>query len=132
MKNITKVLSLALILSLTFLFSCKKDNDETPSGSTHKVVYKAVGSSGTNIGVAVVSTGLGATESFTSLSGSTWTSPEYTISSSAIVLGGAVNGTGPDANSTLTMQVWVDGVMKAEGKSTGQILSASTTFSFQQ
>ncbi|SES27903.1 hypothetical protein [Pedobacter rhizosphaerae] len=130
MKNIKHFLSLTLILSLTFLFSCKKDND-TPAVTTHKVVYKAVASAGSSIGIAVVSDGKGGNESFTSLSGSTWTSPEYTVPSSVIAVAAAVSATGTSATSTLNLQIWVDGVMKSEGKSTGAVLSANAAYSFQ-
>ncbi|RNL49595.1 hypothetical protein [Pedobacter jejuensis] len=128
MKKIKTLLSLSLILTL--FFACKKDND-TPSGGAHKVIYKAVGSAGTNINIAVTATGVsGGTETFTSLTGSTWTSPEYTFPANAVVATAAVSGTGPSATSTLKVQIFVDGVMKAEGNSTGTILSAQGTYSF--
>lgn len=130
MKRVTKLLSLTLFLGISvLLFSCSKDDDDAPSGS-HKVVFKAVGSSGVNVGVAVYTDGSGKNESFTSLSGSTWTSEEYTIPASAQMVTFGANGTGPDANSTLVAEIWVDGVKKAEGKSTGTILSASANYSF--
>ncbi len=130
MNKITKLLSMALILSLTVLFSCKKDNDDSPSGS-HKVVFKAIGSTGVGISTAVYTDGSGKNESFTSLTGSTWTSAEYTIPASAMVVSFGANGAGPDASSTLVTEIWVDGVKKAEGKSTGTILSSSATYSFK-
>lgn len=128
MKNFSKLLSLVLVLSLTLLISCKKDKEN--NSGTHKVVFKAVGSADSNIGVAVYADGSGKTESFTSLSGNTWTSPEYTISSSAHTVNFGANGTGATANSTLTVEIWVDGVKKADGKSTGTILSAQASYSF--
>lgn len=130
MKNISKlILSLTLVLCATLLFSCKKDS---PSGNSKKVVYKAVGSTGTNVSIAVVSTdGSGGVETFSSLSGSSWTSKEYTFPASATIATAVVNGTGPAANSTLTVQIWVDGELKAEGNSTGTVLSAQGSLTFK-
>lgn len=130
MKKIAKLLSLTLFLGVSvLLFSCSKDDDDAPAGS-HKVVFKAVGSSGVNVGIAVYTDGSGKTESFTSLSGSGWTSEEYIIPASAQMVSFGANGTGPEENSTLVAEIWVDGVKKAEGKSTGKVLSASASYSF--
>ncbi|WP_214228293.1 hypothetical protein [Pedobacter sp. B4-66] len=130
MKRFTKILSLSLVLGLTLLFSCSKDKDKGPSGS-HKVVFKAVGSTGVAISVAVYVDGSGKTESFTSLTGQTWTSTEYTIPASARVVSFGANATGPNANSTLVTEIWVDGVKKADGKATGTILSPNASYTFE-
>jgi len=130
MKRFTKILTLSLVLGLTLLFSCSKDKDKEPSGS-HKVVFKAVGSTGVAISTAVYTNGSGKTESFTSLTGETWTSTEYTIPASALVVGFGAQATGPNANSTLVTEIWVDGVKKADGKSTGTILSSSASYTFK-
>lgn len=130
MNRLTKILSLSLILSLTLLFACKKDKKDAPSNGTHKVVFKAIGSAGTKIGVAVYTDGSGKNESFTSLDTQNWTSNEYTIPSSAHAVTFGANGTGADPSSTLVVEIWVDGVKAAEGKSTGKILSSSATLSF--
>lgn len=130
MNKITKFLSLALILSLTVLFSCKKDENDAPAGS-HKVVFKLVGSSGVNLSTVVYSDGSGKTESFTSLSGSSWTSEEYIIPSSAQVVAFTSSAIGPDASSTMVAEIWVDGEKKAEGKSTGTVLGAAASYSFK-
>ncbi|MBE9599676.1 hypothetical protein [Pedobacter sp. MC2016-24] len=129
MKRFTKILSLALVLGLTLLFSCSKDKDNSPSGS-HKVVFKAIGSTGVSISNAVYVDGSGKTETFTSLTGETWTSNEYTVDASAHAVSFGVSGTGPNAASTLVVEIWVDGVKKADGKSTGTILSPSASYSF--
>jgi hypothetical protein len=130
MKRFTKILSLALVLGLTLLFSCSKDKDNSPSGS-HKVVFKAIGSSGVSVSTAVYTDGSGKAETFTSLTGETWTSKEYTIDASSRIISFGANGTGPNANSTLVVEIWVDGVKKADGPSTGTILSASATYAFK-
>nr|WP_068889181.1 hypothetical protein [Pedobacter panaciterrae] len=132
MKRFTKFLSLALVLGLTLLISCSKDKDKdnTPSGS-HKVVFKAIGSTGVVINTALYVDGSGKTEQFTSLSGQTWTSTEYTIPASSIAVNFGAQALGPDANSTLTVEIWVDGTKKADGKGTGKILSPSATYNFK-
>lgn len=123
-----KLLSIAVVLCMVFLFSCKK---EESNGGPHKVVYKAIGSPGTQISVAVVATdGIGGAETFTSLTGDTWTSKEYVFENSMGMAAAAVNGTGPSATSTLKVEIWIDGEKKAEGNSTGEILSASGSYSF--
>jgi len=127
MKNFSKLLSLVFVLSLTLLISCKKDKE---TSGTHKVVFKAIGSADSNISTALYVDGSGKTENFTSLSGNTWTSTEYTISSSVHAVNFGANGVGATANSTLTVEIWVDGVKKADGRSTGTILSAQASYSF--
>ncbi|WP_342328641.1 hypothetical protein [Pedobacter sp. FW305-3-2-15-E-R2A2] len=131
MNRITKILSLSLILSLTLLFACKKDKNDGPSNNTHKVVFKAIGSTGTKISTAVYTDGSGKAETFTSLNTQNWTSNEYTISSSAHAVSFGVSGTGVNANSTLVVEIWIDGVKAADGKSTGTILSPSATIALK-
>lgn len=129
MKRFSKILSLALVLGLTLLFSCSKDKDNSPSG-THKVVFKAIGSTGVVINTAVYTAGATQSETFTTLNVQNWTSQEYTIPSSAQMINFGASGTGADANSTCVVEIWVDGVKKADGKSTGKILSASAGYQF--
>lgn len=128
MKRFSKILSLALVLGLTLLFSCSKDKDNSPSG-THKVVFKAIGSTGVVINTAVYTAGT-QTESFTTLKVQNWTSQEYTIPSSAQIVNFGATGIGADANSTCVVEIWVDGVKKADGKSTGGILNATASYTF--
>lgn len=119
-----------LFLSISVLFACKKDSPEAQPG-THTVVYKAQASSGVNIGVAIVSTdGKGGIETFSSLSGDSWTSKEYTVVTQMPITF-AANGIGTGPNSTLNVEIWVDGVKKSEGKSTGDVLSATTSFNWK-
>lgn len=129
MKRITKLLSLTMVLGLMLFMSCSKDKDNSPSGS-HKVIFKAIASSGSSIQTALYTAGSGKTENFTSLTGETWTSTEYTIDSKDLVVNFGANAIGKDAASTLVVEIWVDGVKKADGKSTGAILSASASYTF--
>lgn len=130
MKNIkikTFVLSFFAMILVTGLMSCKKDDAETPSKSSHKVVFKLVASAGSNISTVVYGYN-GQVTTATSLSGTTWTSPEITAPAGTISLNIAAGATGANANSTLKAQIFVDGEMKAEGNSSGTVLSASASF----
>ncbi len=127
MKNATKFLMILSLLCITTLFACKKDDN---SGQL-RVVYKASGSTGTSLSVAVVGTdGKGGVETFTSLSGESWTSREYIFETRNGTANVAVNGVGVNASSTLKVEIWVNGEKKSEGNSTGTVLSASSSFSF--
>lgn len=111
--------------------SCSKDDAGTPgpSATSHKVQFKAEASAGSDIEVAVYGYDANTTTA-TSLSGTTWKSPEITVPAGTSIATAAVNGTGANASSTLKVQVWVDGVMKKEGTSSGAILSAQASYSF--
>ncbi|MGE8511330.1 MAG: hypothetical protein ACN6N7_01425, partial [Chryseobacterium culicis] len=116
-------------LLIGFTASCSKDNDDNNvngAGKSHKVVFKAIASSGSNIDVAVYGID-GNPTTASSLSGSTWSSPEITSEPGAYTANAAVNAIGPDASATLKVQIWVDGELKKEGTSSGQYLSASTS-----
>ncbi|WP_431341374.1 hypothetical protein [Chryseobacterium sp. JK1] len=116
-----------------FVASCSKDDDDdnhvNGASKSHKVVFKAIASSGSNISVAAYGID-GEVTTATSLSGTTWTSPEITSAPGAYNANAAVNATGPNASSTLKVQVWVDGELKKEGTSSGQYLSASAGYTF--
>lgn len=115
-----------------FTASCSKDNDDNNvngAGKSHKVVFKAIASSGSNIDVAVYGID-GNPTTASSLSGSTWSSPEITSEPGAYSANVAVNAVGPGASATLKVQIWVDGELKKEGTSSGQYLSASASYTF--
>ena len=127
MNKFSKILSLSLILALTILFSCKKDNN---SKSSHKVVFKATDSNGVTVNTAVYTDGNGKTETFNNLNAGAWSSTEYRIASSAKSVTFSATGVSADASSTLSAEIWVDGEKKSESKSTGKILTASASYSF--
>ena len=104
--------------------SCKKDK-----ASSHKVQFKAEASAGSNISMAGYGIDGDATTA-TSLSGTTWTSPEITAPAGSMSANVAVNADGADASSTLKVQIYVDGKMVKEGTSSGQYLSASAGYQF--
>lgn len=115
-----------------FVTSCSKDDDDNNvngAGKSHKVVFKAIASSGADIDVAVYGID-GNPTTATSLSGTTWTSPEVTSEAGAYNANVAVSAVGTNASSTLKVQIWVDGELKKEGTSSGQYLSASASYVF--
>lgn len=117
------IISLSLCLS-----ACSKD-DDMPSSKSHKVVFKAMVSEGSSISDAVY----GIDEqlsSVTSLEGTTWSSEEVTANAGAINANVSITATGVDANSTLTVQIYVDGALKKEGKSKGKTLVGMASYRF--
>lgn len=124
----TLVLSFFAVMLFTCLISCKKDEDQ-PSKSSHKVVFKLEASAGSNITTVVYGYDTNATTA-TSLSGTTWTSPEITVPAGTMMLNIASGATGANANSTLKAQIYVDGELKKEGTSSGAVLSASASYQF--
>jgi hypothetical protein len=128
MKFLKSYALLALLFTLAFV-GCSKDDDNKPSSSSHKVYFKAIASEGSNVSIAVYGYDAKVTTA-TSLSGTTWTSPELDVPAGTIVATAAVSATGANASSTLKLQVFVDGELKEEGTSSGQVLSASVSYSF--
>lgn len=128
MKLLKRYSLLALLFSLVFI-GCSKDDDAKPSSSSHKVYFKAIASTGSDIGVAVYGYD-SKTTTASSLTGTTWTSPEIDVPAGTHAALAAVSATGVNASSTLKLQVFVDGEMKGEGTSSGQVLSASVSYEF--
>ena len=134
MKNTkikTWVISFFALILVTGFMGCKKDDDnvEGPSKTSHKVVFKMVASAGSNISTVVYGYDSQIT-SATTLSGTTWTSPEITVPAGTISLNVTGNARGVDASSSLKAQIYVDGELKKEGSSTGAVLSALASYSF--
>lgn len=134
LKNVLKGSFVMVMAALVFGFvtSCSNndDDDNIPgTNKTHKVVFKAEASAGSNIEIAVYGID-GNPTTATSLSGTTWTSPEITTEAGAFNANVAVNAIGANASSTLKVQIWVDGELKKEGTSSGQYLSASASHTF--
>ena len=129
-KNHFRIFPLIAITLL--LASCSKKGDSNvtpPSKASHKVYFKATVSAGSSINNAAY--GYDATQtSATSLSGTTWTSPELTAPGGTVEAVCSVGATGANASSTLTVQIFVDGTMVKQGTASGQILGANVTYSF--
>ncbi|SUX46127.1 MmpS family transport accessory protein [Chryseobacterium indoltheticum] len=132
LKNVLKGSFVMVMAALVFGFvtSCSNDDDDIPgTNKTHKVVFKAEASAGSSIDIAVYGID-GNPTTATSLSGTTWSSPEITTEAGAMSANVAVNAVGANASSTLKVQIWVDGELKKEGTSSGQYLSASASHTF--
>lgn len=117
------------VMILSFVESCRKDDDVSEDVKTQKIIFKAEGSSGVNISKAVYGID-GNPITVNGLSGTTWSSPELTAEGVVYNTNVVVNATGVDAASTLKVQIWVDGQLKKESVSSGMTLSASTSYSF--
>lgn len=123
-------LLLATTVLLGFATSCSSDDDDQPNPATsHKIVFKAQASSGSDINIAVYGIDGNATTA-TSLTGTTWASPEITAPAGTSTVNVGVNAVGANASSTLKVQIYVDGELKKEGTSSGQTLSASANYNF--
>lgn len=108
------------------ILSCSKDKDNTPSGKSHKVQFKVVASTGSEIQLAVY----GVDEDITSessISGAEWASEVITTPAGTDELSISSQAIGTDANSTLKVQIYVDDELKKEGTSKGEILVAEAS-----
>ncbi len=105
---------------------CTKDNN-TPDNKSYKIVFKAEASNGSTLNMAVY--GYDATlTTLSNIGGITWTSPEITTKPGASVASVSLNAMGLNASSTLKVEIFVDGVLKKEGTSSGTALSANARF----
>jgi len=130
LKNCIKgFLSLAVLGLFAVITSCNNDDDNTPA-VTHKIVYKAEASAGTNITSAgYLDTPGGAVVFSQGVFGTTWVSPE-TIKTLGVPKGSTVKqsayaqvkATGVNASSTLKVQIYVDGVLTKEVTGKGEDL----------
>lgn len=119
----------ALFFTIPLLINCSSD-DKGPNNTTKKVVFKAEASTGSSINMAVY--GYDATlTSVSSINNQSWTSPEITVPASANVASVIANAMGANAASTLKVQVYVNGVLKKEGTSTGTALSATAQYDLE-
>ncbi|MBW8683852.1 hypothetical protein [Chitinophaga rhizophila] len=127
MKLLRNYALLAVLFSFAFV-ACSKDDDK-PSSSSHKIYFKAIASEGSDISVAVYGYD-GKVTTASSLSGTTWTSPEIEVPAGAISANAAVSADGASNTSTLKLQLFVDGELREEGTSSGSVLSASVSYRF--
>lgn len=129
MKLSLKLLFLpALLFALVFAGCSGKDDNPAPSG--HKIQYKAEVSSGSTISSVIYFTASGNT-TVSSLAVTKWESAVLDLPASAGHATVAVVGVGANAQATMKVQVWVDGVMKKESTATGQTsFGASASFTF--
>jgi hypothetical protein len=125
----------AIVLMIIGITACsKKNSDSSPTtggtSTSHTVYFKAIGSTGSSISVAVYGYD-SQTTTATSLSGSTWTSPTITVPAGTRSLNCAIGASGPNASSSLYAQIYVDGVLKSIGSTgTGTDLNAAASYQF--
>ncbi len=117
-----------LIVAVSFTFAaCSKNNQRTPGNLSHKVIFKAEASAGSFINMVVY----GYDVTLTPVSGINapiWTSPEITVPPNASIASITANALGVNTSSSLKVQVYVNGLLKKEGISTGTALSATAHY----
>lgn len=129
MKSCKMLLLPLLAFSIAIAACGGKDKDPAPSRNAKKVYFKVTGSAGVSIFSAVY--GYDATlTTRTSIGGNSWTSPEITVPASAIGSSCYANGSGPDAQATLKVEMFVDGELKKTGTSQGTALTAGAQMNF--
>lgn len=129
MKVLRKILFPALLI-VTLFSACKKDDkDDAPGRTSHKLVFKAVGSAGVNLSIVAYGYDTQIT-SASNLSGNTWSSAEINVPASAVSANITINGNAVASTATLKVQIYVDGQLKKEATSTGTILSGTAQYSF--
>lgn len=127
-KNRLGLWVILFVIGAGLISSCSKDKD-TPSSKSHKIIFKATVSDGSTISDAVYGVDTDITTE-TSLSGESWTSDEIIAPAGSINANVSIQAMGQDADATLTVQIYVDGALKKEGKSTGEILVAEANYRF--
>lgn len=113
-----------ILAAVAILSGCgSKKDDPKPSNKAHKVVVKAQVSAGSNLYSASYGTETTGTP-VTGLSGTTWTSPEFTVPAGTSYVSASAGGEGPNAAATIKVQIYIDGELKKEGTGVGTSLSA--------
>jgi ABC-type oligopeptide transport system substrate-binding subunit len=135
MKTITlKSITLSiftLFMTATLLVSCSKSSDNKPSGSTsHKIIYKATATNGAVIDGVSYTDAQGDQTSLNGLNATTYTSPEITVPASQESVIFAAEGEGTGASSTITVNIYVDGVIKKTNTGSGLGISIPTSYTF--
>lgn len=126
MKSNVLSVFVSVITFMVLVSSCKKDDTGGGNG-THKIQFKGRGSAGVVIQAVVYTVGTNPT-SVTGISGATWSSPEITSSAKDLTV--VINALGANASSTLTTEIYIDGVLKKSGTSVGTALSSLVNYSF--
>jgi len=135
MKTITlKSITLSiftLFMAATLLVSCgkSKDNPSPVSSGSHQIVYKATATDGT-VNIVDYTIASGDQTTITSLNTATWSSDPITVPTSIGSVVFAVTGHGNSPSSTITVQIYVDGVLKKTNTGQGTSLSAGTDYTF--
>jgi hypothetical protein len=129
--SLAKFLFFALftISTLGFLSSCSKDDENTDT--VHKVSFKVTASDGVQIEQIILLTGA-TTSTFDTVSGTTWTSEEYSVKKSEGAAQIMASANGVDGTSTLKAEIIVDGVVVKESTSQGVSPTVQVSYLFPQ
>lgn len=134
MKKFLFVAVLAAV-SAFLLSACSKDNDNGPKNGTHTVYYTVEGSANVEVTGVTYINAKGEHESRTDMSGSnTWKSEEIKINSADVqllVISCIESTTDREKNGVLTVKIFVDGKQVAENTSRGDVMQATTSYSFR-
>jgi len=141
MKNSTKLLLILIVLSLSVITSCKKDSgpDTDPTASLdHKIIFKATSNPDTYLVEGSYTDGAGGKKTFGFTGGPfSFISDEIVISTTAKTINYTMKANAESNKSKpfLTVEIWVDGVKKAENTTNGSVitggyLTATTTYTF--
>lgn len=129
MKTLKMLLLPVLAFSIGFSACGGKDDDPAPGRSAKKVQYKAFGSQGVVLYSALYGYDQSIT-SQTSINANTWTSPVIDVPATAMGGTCVIGATGPNANSTLRVEMYINGELKKTGTASGTALSAGTSVVF--
>jgi hypothetical protein len=128
------VVFLPLLLIGLFAVVTSCHGDEERYEVSHKIMYKAEVSAGSNLKMVEWT---GHFDPPTSVSGTTWTTE--TTETMRLRVGEIVNdpvfinayATGANSSSTLKVQIYVDGVLKKEVTTTGQDLKSKANYNVE-
>ncbi|UAY55528.1 hypothetical protein [Arachidicoccus terrestris] len=127
-KNRLRLWVILFVIGTSLISSCSKEKD-TPPSKSHKIIFKATVSDGSTISNTVYGVDTDITTQ-SSLSGESWASDEIIAPAGSINANVSIQALGQDADATLTVQIYVDGELKKEGKSMGEILVAQANYRF--
>lgn len=128
---------LLVVFGVCLLVSCKKSTDavEEPPVKDHFVVLKVATNPQAFFSTGTYTEGSGKMETFTNTARlSNWSSQQLTVPATAKTISfSAVAGALNNNQFYLNVEIWVDGVKSAEGKTTTVsqgLMKASATYSF--
>lgn len=118
-----------LALSIGMSACGGKDDDPAPGRTAKKVQFKATGSAGVQIKMVVYGYDTQVTTA-SDINSNTWQSPVLDVPASAMGGSCTVGAVGPNAGSTLKVEMYINGDLKKTGTSSGTALSAGTQIVF--
>jgi hypothetical protein len=130
-KLISILIAAALLMAVALVFtSCSNDDNGPTASTTSKILFKAEASEGSVL--RTITYGYDSTLQTVSNAGSqTWTSVEITAPENANVATVTANAIGADNSATLTVKIYVDGILKKEITSTGSALAAVAQYNLK-